>query len=63
MKNIGRNWYDAEKSEPVEFITCAEFEVRNEGQKQNIIATGISKFFLLLLDSNDVSAGKCLLRK
>jgi len=32
-----------------------EFEVRNEGQKQNIIATGISKFFLFLLDSNDVS--------
>jgi len=35
-------------------VTCAEFEVRNEWQKQNIIV--ISKFFLFLFDSNDVSA-------
>jgi len=28
-------------------VPCAKFEVRNEGQKQNIIA--ISKFFLFLL--------------
>jgi len=40
----------------MEFVLCAEFEVRNERQKQNIIATGISKFFLFLLNSNDVSA-------
>jgi len=33
---------------------CAEFEVKNEGQKQNIIA--IFTFFLFLFDSNDVSA-------
>jgi len=33
---------------------CAEFKVRNEGQKQNIIV--ISKFFLFFFDSDDVSA-------
>jgi len=32
----------------------AEFEVRNEWQKQNV--SDISKFFLFLFDSNDVSA-------
>jgi len=33
--NIGRNCYDVEKSEPVVFarVPCAEFEVRNKGQK------------------------------
>jgi len=48
----------AEKSEPVAFakVPYAEFEVRNEGQKQNIIA--ISKLFSFLFDSNDVSATK-----
>jgi len=32
--------YDAEKSEPVVFsrVLRAEFEVRNEGQRQNIVA-------------------------
>jgi len=37
-------------------VTCAraEFEVRNEGQKQNII--DIYKFFLFLFDNKDVSA-------
>jgi len=35
-------------------VPCEEFKVRNEGQKQNIIA--ISKFFLFLFDSNDVNA-------
>jgi len=36
---IGRNCYDAEKSEPVVFarVPCVEFEVRNEGQNQNKI--------------------------
>jgi len=33
-------------------VPCAEFEVRIEGQKQNIIA--ISKFFLFLFYSTDV---------
>jgi len=37
-------------------VPYAEFEVRNEGQKQNIIA--ISKFFLFLFGSNDVSSTK-----
>jgi len=48
----------AEKSEPVAFtrVPCAEFKVRNEGQKQNIIV--ISKLFSFLFDSNDVSATK-----
>jgi len=35
-------------------VPYAEFEERNEGQKQNIIA--ISKFFLFLFDGDDVSA-------
>jgi len=35
-------------------LPCAEFEVRNEGQKHNIIV--ISKFFLFLFDSNYVNA-------
>jgi len=39
-------------------IACAEFEVKNEGQKQNIIA--ISKSFLFLVDSNDISATNVL---
>jgi len=40
---------------PVAFarVLCAEFEVRNEWQKHNIIA--ISKLFLFHFDSNDVS--------
>jgi len=46
----------------VEFVPCVEFEVRNEGQRQNIIATGISMFLWFLLDSNDVSAAKACLK-
>jgi len=49
-----------EKSEPVAFAKVpaqyVEFTVRNEEQKQNIIA--ISKLFLFLFNSNDVSATK-----
>jgi len=43
----GRNCYDAGKSELVAFakVPCAEFEVRNERQKQNIIA----KFFFTVM--------------
>jgi len=39
-------------------VHCKEFEVRNEWQKQNIIA--ISMFFLFLLNSYGISAANAL---